>query len=137
MTVDEAIRLLDPKTTEQAFKEIKYYNGFNGKAAALEAFEDACVLAADALRAQQQRENPQPLTLEELRQMIGEPIFIKRKYEAVGQWKILDSYGKCSITEETFNFSDSEFEVLKHYGKVWLAYRYPPKEATHAAENDS
>ena len=50
MTVDEAIRLLDPKTTEQAFKEIKYYNGFNGKAAALEAFEDACILAADALR---------------------------------------------------------------------------------------
>lgn len=52
MTVDEAIRLLDPKTTEQAVKEIKYYNGFNGKAAALEAFEDACVLAADALRTQ-------------------------------------------------------------------------------------
>ena len=52
MTVDEAIRLLDPKTTEQAFKEIKYYNGFNGKDAALEAFEDACVLAAEALRAQ-------------------------------------------------------------------------------------
>lgn len=52
MTVDEAIRLLDPKTTEQAFEEIKYYNGFNGKTAALEAFEDACILAAEALRVQ-------------------------------------------------------------------------------------
>lgn len=91
----------------------------------------------EALIIQRERENPQPLTLEELRQMIGEPIFIKRKYEAVGHWKILDSYGKCSTTEETFDFSDGEFEVLKHYGKVWLAYLYPPKEATHAAENDS
>lgn len=94
-------------------------------------------ITIQALEEKLERENPQPLTLEELRQMIGEPIFIKRKYEAVGHWKILDSYGKCSTIEETFDFSDGEFEILKHYGKAWLAYRYPPKEATHAAENDS
>lgn len=110
-------------TVEQAIAEIEQ-SGLYGN----QMHPETLVLALDALRAQHERENPQPLTLEELRQMLGEPIFIKRKYEAVGHWKILDSYGKCSITEETFNFSDEDFEFSKNYGRVWISYRYPPKE---------
>lgn len=119
MTVEQAIEIIERKSSTP-----------DGNETFGEDIEPAYNIALSALRAQQQRENPQPLTSEELRQMIGEPIFIKRKYEAVGHWKILDSYGKCSITEETFNFSDDDFEFLKNYGIVWLAYRYPPKEDT-------
>lgn len=49
MTVDEAIRLLDPETTGQAIEEIKYYRGFSGRDAAIQAIEDACNLAVKAL----------------------------------------------------------------------------------------
>ena len=57
MTREEAIRILDPETTAEALAEIEYYNGFTGKAAAVQAVSDACVLAVAALREQEQREN--------------------------------------------------------------------------------
>ena len=56
MTVDEAIRILDPETTAEALAEIEYYNGFTGKAAAVQAVSDACILAVAALREQEERE---------------------------------------------------------------------------------
>ncbi len=34
-------------------------------------------LAAEALQEKAKRENPKPLTLEELRQMVGEPVYIQ------------------------------------------------------------
>ena len=52
MTREEAIRILDPVTTGEALAEIEYYNGFNGKTAAVQAVSDACVLAVAALREQ-------------------------------------------------------------------------------------
>ena len=56
MTREEAIRILDPETTAEALAEIEYYNGFTGKAAAVQAVSDACILAAAALREQEERE---------------------------------------------------------------------------------
>lgn len=50
MTKEEAIRLLDPKTTREAIAEIEYYGGFSGREAAIKAIEDACVLAVEALK---------------------------------------------------------------------------------------
>lgn len=50
MTRAEAIRLLDPRTTIEAIAEIEYYNGFSGKAAAMQAIEDACEIACEAMR---------------------------------------------------------------------------------------
>lgn len=55
MTREEAIRILDPETTAEALAEIEYYNGFNGKAAAVQAVSDACVLAVAALREREER----------------------------------------------------------------------------------
>ena len=55
MTREEAIRILDPETTGEALEEIEYYNGFNGKTAAVQAVSDACVLAVAALREQVER----------------------------------------------------------------------------------
>ena len=52
MTIKEAIMLLNPKTTASALAEIEYYNGFKGKEACIEAIEDACRLAIEALENQ-------------------------------------------------------------------------------------
>ena len=52
MTIKEAIMLLNPKTTASALAEIEYYNGFSGKEACIEAIEDACRLAIEALEKQ-------------------------------------------------------------------------------------
>ena len=52
MTREEAIRLLDPKTTADALADIEYYAGLSGKEACIKAIEDACVLAVEALKKQ-------------------------------------------------------------------------------------
>ena len=55
MTREEAIRILDMKTSAKALAEIEYYNGFSGREAVLKAVDDACVLAVAALREQEER----------------------------------------------------------------------------------
>lgn len=55
MTIEEAIRILDPETTAEALAEIEYYAGFRGKEAEIKAVEDACILAVAAIREQEQR----------------------------------------------------------------------------------
>lgn len=82
-----------------------------------------------ALRAQQERENSKPLTLDELREMGGEPVWCKGKsrfgvnFEA---WKVLSKY---SSTEEVIRFTDGDDRLPESYGKTWLAYRYKKEEA--------
>lgn len=55
-----------------------------------------------------------PLTLEQLREMDGEPVYIK--YHTCGRWEIYQGF------------------MHDHglYGKTWLAYRRPPERS----END-
>lgn len=50
MTPTEAALILDPDTTLVALAEVEYYAGFNGKEARIAACEEACRIAADALR---------------------------------------------------------------------------------------
>lgn len=47
---EEAIRILDPKTTREALVEIEYRAGFNGQRAVMEAVNEACMMGAEALR---------------------------------------------------------------------------------------
>ena len=49
MSIEEAIRILDPETSADAITEIKYYAGFNEEKT-IEKVEDACVLACDIMR---------------------------------------------------------------------------------------
>lgn len=55
MTMEEAIRILDPETTAEALAGIEYYAGFRGEEAVKKAVDDACILAVAALREQEQR----------------------------------------------------------------------------------
>lgn len=49
MTVEEAIHILDPKTSAEAIAEINYYTGFN-RDKSIEKVEEACVVACNIMR---------------------------------------------------------------------------------------
>lgn len=78
-----------------------------------------------ALREQEEQENPKPLTLDELRERDGEPVYIVcpgYEHEFPGRWEILEragSWGWNGIHAEYFESS---------YEREWLAYRSKPKE---------
>lgn len=49
MTIEYAIKLLDPATTVETIAELEYYAGFSGKKAAIHAIDDACEIACKAM----------------------------------------------------------------------------------------
>lgn len=67
----------------------------------------------------------EPMTLEQLREMDGEPVYVhnlfpaKRKFE--WQWALIcKERGNAEATTYTYRFLD--------YGKTWIAYRRPKEE---------
>ena len=131
MTNEEAIESLNGCIVSEEYK--------NGKAngnVTCDLTREVLGMAIDALREKQERDNPQPLTLDELREaseqneFCGAHIWIKdldcgwiaaaitdrtTQDGVVGIW--------CVDTNEVFREKD--------YGKTWLAYRYEPKEAAN------
>ena len=82
--------------------------------------EQRQVIDLTALNRHAQPDN-EPLTLDELREMDGEPVWIVLAPD-LRRWGLVDIANNC--VEGFFStpyFSD--------YGKTWLAYRYEPKEA--------
>lgn len=49
MTVEEAIRILDPETSKDAINEIKYYAGFN-KDRVIDKVDEACIIACNIMK---------------------------------------------------------------------------------------
>ena len=74
-------------------------------------------VAISALCAQQERENPKPLTLDELRQMDGEPVWLMVES---GMWGIV--HPKDSVV------SLSRGDIVGLHAIVGKAYRHKPKE---------
>lgn len=66
-----------------------------------------------------------PLTLEELRQMDGEPVWIEGNPPLIGQWAIM--YGGSEFFIQ-FNAGCNAM-IAEEYGKTWLAYRRKPEDA--------
>lgn len=63
-----------------------------------------------------------PLTLEEIKEMDGKPVFVKYIGDTTcpSQWCIVNAkMGKVGNTEFEFPFEDNPDE---EYGKTWLAY---------------
>ena len=65
MTIEQAIRLLDPKTTRDAIAEIEYKAGFNGKAESVKAVNEACKLACEIMRDHQETEKAYQMAIED------------------------------------------------------------------------
>ena len=79
-----------------------------------------------AIREKQERENPKPLTLDELREMAGEPVFIVTKHGS--NWDIVnvskEDGGPYPVYFQRYGRGLQE----NGYGKAWRAYRTRPKE---------
>ena len=71
----------------------------------------------------------EPLTLEQLREMDGEPVWIANP-DALG-------YGRWGIVDGVYQAEDDQVLMLRgdyschYYGKTWLAYRRPPEGENH------
>ena len=82
-------------------------------------------MAISALR-QQERfgEANKALTLDELRQMDGEPVWVQSPgVPEYGRWAIVEGVGEnCLFLHDDFTCHD--------YGKTWLAYLQKPEEGT-------
>ena len=71
------------------------------------------------------RENPAPLTIEELRQMDEEPVWVSNLKEP-------ESSEYC-VTFANYSVAyipgcECDWYSFETYGKTWIAYRHKPKE---------
>lgn len=71
----------------------------------------------------------EPMTLDELRKMDGEPVWVvclepERYYEPPIGWRIIEK----SIVGTFGVWNDSSCLAERDYGKTWLAYRQKPEE---------
>ena len=125
MTREEAAKVLE-KQFDESCGDYRYQNKDKLD------YEDALWLAIAALQALDAQENPEPLTLEELRQMNGEPVFIV-EHPDWGHWELAED------AEDYLMDRDEDFYGMKHNDPLgrfglhvlgWLAYRHKPKEET-------
>ena len=96
---------------------------------------DALHMALDALREKAEREDPKPLTLEELRQMDGEPVWVVDLKEKACCGCCVISISKPLIYQDTDHYNAAYIPGIEHtwyefrdYGKEWTAYRHKPVE---------
>lgn len=73
-------------------------------------------------------DDSRPLTLEELRQMDGEPVCITSADGSKYVWMLVDEkYKGCRDAYGCF-------VAFKNLGKTWLAYRRKPEEGWHGLQ---
>ena len=93
-------------------------------------------IARITLRAQEEAEKNEPLTLDELRQMDGEKIHIRyvNHCKTFYNDEIAPYYGKDEQYIQRYNGMLRACDLpLKYYGEEWLAYRHKPKEGVENA----
>ena len=119
MTRSEAIKVLRTESVE-----------IGGNAVSVCRFWEALDMAISALR-QQERfgEANKALTLDELRQMDGEPVY---SVEITGreEWLFRRDGGFADMYGE---FTSDDFMVWDNYGKLWWCYRQKPEEDDNEA----
>lgn len=103
MDYKEAYEILHPDTTRQKLAEIEYYGGFAGQQKAIEAVNEACVVACEAiLELQLYKENKlclipedvyskQCAELDEYKQL-GTPEEVKAAVEKQKKVKVIKAY---------------------------------------------
>ena len=126
MTREEAIEYwegLRKTFSSQLEQEENYFGRMH-----LQTTIDAIDMAISAIRQQEHfrevTKKVEPLTLDELRQMDGEPVWVQSPgIPEYGRWAIVEGVGEnCLFLRDDFTCHD--------YGKTWLAYRQKPEEGT-------
>ena len=117
MTRDEAIKVLRTESIE-----------LGGNAVSVCRFWEALDMAISALRQQEHfrevTKKVEPLTMNELRQMDGEPVYC---VEITGreEWLFRRDVGFADMYGE---FTSDDFMSWDNYGKLWWCYRQKPEE---------
>ena len=114
LTLDDAIAHLDDTLSDTGHK-------WSCESCRMEHVQLRAWLAE--LREIKQERNT-PLTLDELRKMDGEPVWVQSPgIPEYGRWAIVEGVGEnCLFLHDDFTCHD--------YGKTWLAYRHKPEEGT-------
>ena len=120
MTREEAIRQLDGADIAVLNRDFFKFN-------------QAIIMAISALRQQEQLDKvsqgssqDKPLTLDELRRMEGQPVYIVENTE---YWAIVNSFDQAGVYLLSYGNPD-DYGYFGLYGKTWLAYRQKPEEGT-------
>ena len=66
-----------------------------------------------------------PLTLAQLGQMDGQPVYIQILQTGEGRWGLLESVGEC-VVGVLMPDGKKSYHLIDLYGKTWTAYAYPP-----------
>ena len=115
MTREEAIKVLRTESVEiggNAVSVARWLTALDAVVKALEEVPDKDV------------GKNEPLTLDELRKMDGEPVWVQSPgVPEYGRWAIVEGVGEnCLFLHDDCTCHD--------YGKTWLAYRQKPEEGT-------
>ena len=121
MTREEAIRQLDGADIAVLNRDFFKFN-------------QAIIMAISALRQQEHfrevTKKVEPLTLDELRQMDGEPVWIKLFDPDEEFWVLRNEWVDTQNPEPMILFHMRWYSHVD-YGKTWLAYRQKPEEDDH------
>ena len=114
MTNEEAIKVLRTESIE-----------LGGSAPSVCRFWEALDMAISALRQQEcVGDVNKSLTLDELRRMEGQPVYIVENTE---YWAIVNSFDQAGVYLLSYGNPD-DYGYFGLYGKTWLAYRQKPEE---------
>ena len=123
MTRENAIKVLE-KQFDKSCGNYRYQN-----AEKLD-FEDALWMAISALRQQELfcevTKKVEPLTLDELREMDGGPVY-SVEITCREEWLFRRDGGFADMYGE---FTSDDFMSWDNYGKLWWCYRQKPEDGT-------
>ena len=120
MNREEAIKILEYPVKKWSMEWDEREDGLS--------YYEALDLAISALRQQGTVTNRnEPLTLDELRRMEGQPVYIVENTE---YWAIVNSFDQAGVYLLSYGNPD-DYGYFGFYGKTWLAYRQKPDEDDH------
>ena len=124
MTTEETIAYWEQFNSE--IDELATYDLYEEQIDELEQQREVVEFTISALRAQQEQKTNAPLTLDELKEMDGEPVYC---VEITGreEWLFRRDGGFADMYGE---FTSDDFMSWDNYEKLWCCYRQKPEEGT-------
>ena len=120
MNREEAIKILEYPVKKWSMEWDEREDGLS--------YYEALDLAIAAIRQQEHfrevTKKVEPLTLEELRRIEGQPVYIVENTE---YWAIVNSFDQAGVYLLSYGNPD-DYGYFGFYGKTWLAYRQKPEE---------
>ena len=119
MTNEEAIKILEYPVKKWSMEWDEREDGLS--------YYEALDMAISAIRQQEcVGDVNKSLTLDELRRMEGQPVYIVENTE---YWAIVNSFDQAGVYLLSYGNPD-DYGYFGLYGKTWLAYRQKPEEYT-------